>query len=70
MAEEVVGAPAGPRDTFVSVNNDTSCSLHPGRRTTGAAAGAVLPILGMYQSPPEARAGHVHVPPLKTARPS
>ncbi|MFA3843840.1 hypothetical protein [Streptomyces aureus] len=64
------GSPAGPRDTFVRVNNDTSCSLHLGRRPTGAAAGAFLPILDMYQSPPETLAGHAHVPLLKTALPA
>jgi hypothetical protein len=50
-------APAGPRDTFVSVNNDTSYSVHLGRRTTGAGAGAFLPTLGMYQPRPEPSPG-------------
>ncbi|RFC75026.1 hypothetical protein [Streptomyces sp. AcE210] len=67
-------APAGPRDTFVSVDNDTSCSVHLGRLATGAGAGAeagaFLPILGMYQPRPGALAGHVHPQPLKTAQPA
>ncbi|MFE6800346.1 hypothetical protein [Streptomyces sp. NPDC057696] len=72
-------APAGPRDTFVSVDNDTSYSVLLGRRATGAGAGAgpgwagtgaFLPILGMYQPRPEALAGHVHLPPLNTAQPA
>ncbi|MGW6159446.1 hypothetical protein ACWFRM_41085 [Streptomyces sp. NPDC055144] len=68
------GAPAGTRDTFVSVNNDTICSVNLGQRVTGAGAGAgagaFLPILGMYRSRPEALAGHVHLPPLNTAQPA
>ncbi|MFB7711909.1 hypothetical protein [Streptomyces sp. NPDC056105] len=62
------GPPAGSRDTFVSVDNDTSCSVHHGLRATGAGvgAGAVPPVLGLYPPHPEALAG----PPLKTAQPA
>lgn len=67
-----VGAAAGPRDGFVGVDNATSHSVHLGLRAAGAGVGAcaVPPVLGMCQPHPEALAGHVHLPPLKTARPA
>ncbi|MFF1395890.1 hypothetical protein ACFVZD_18995 [Streptomyces sp. NPDC058287] len=63
------GAPAGPRDAFVSVDNDTNYSAHLGRRVTGAGPGAGT-VLGVSQPRPEALARRVHLPPLKTARPA
>lgn len=62
-------APAGPPDTLVSVDNDASCSVHLVRRITGAVSGAFLSVPGMYPSPPEALAGHVHEPPRTATQP-
>lgn len=62
-------APAGSPDTLLNVDNDASCSVHLGRRTTGAASGAFLPVPDMYPSPPEALAGHVQGTPRTTAQP-